>query len=258
GVTPDMLSAILLTHEHGDHANGAAALAVLHQIPLVSDPRTLKEVLAQPPAPAIAVQPMAIEQIELPVGGSTQIPDLMLRSFPVSHGAVAPCGFVLSTAAWRVAVATDTGECGPAVVEALRGAHLLVLEANHDRERLLAGPYPWHLKRRILGGTGHLSNEQAAAALEQALDDGPRWIWLAHLSRTNNTPDLARTQVRDYLWARGLGHAHLQVAPPGMGPQWDSSTLLDPQRSATHPSASRRAAATATSPARRHESGSEV
>ena len=227
GITPAMLSAILLTHEHSDHANGAAAFASAHGVPLVSDPRTLKAVLGQPMAQqALQLAPRAIPREELRVGGSTTFADLAVRSFAISHDAVAPCGYVLSTGAWTVAVATDTGECAPQVVEALRGAHLLVLEANHDRERLIAGPYPWHLKRRILSNTGHLSNAQTAEALAQALDDGPRWVWLAHLSKTNNTPDLARAQVRDYLWARGLGHAKLQVAPPGVGPEWQSSALL--------------------------------
>jgi len=259
GVTPAMLSAILLTHEHSDHASGAAAFAALHHIPLISDSRTLRQVLAQPQGPAIQPEAIAtVARIELAVGSDTKLSDLDVRSFPVSHDAVAPCGYVLSTGAWTVVVVTDTGECTPPVVEALRGAHLLVLEANHDKERLLSGPYPWHLKRRILGSTGHLSNEQAAAALEQALDDGPRWIWLAHLSRTNNTPDLARTRVRDYLWARGLGHARLQVAPPGLGPQWDSSTLLNPGQPSNSPGAVQQPATTVTSPAPTHGSGSTV
>jgi phosphoribosyl 1,2-cyclic phosphodiesterase len=257
GVTPAMLSAILLTHEHGDHAGGAAAFAALYGVPLVSDPRTLKQVLTQQGSALQPVAATSVAQTELAVGRDIKIADLAVRSFPVSHDAVAPCGYVLSTGAWTVVVVTDTGECIPPVVEALRGAHLLVLEANHDKERLLSGPYPWHLKRRILGSTGHLSNEQAAEALVQALDEGPRWIWLAHLSRTNNTPDLARRQVRDYLWARGLGHARLQVAPPGIGPQWDSTALLNAtppldSSDAGHP------ADTAVSPARPREPRTEV
>jgi phosphoribosyl 1,2-cyclic phosphodiesterase len=228
GATPAMLGAILLTHEHADHACGAAAFAAAHGVPLVADPRTLRAVFDQTPAGLVGQAARdALPREELHVGRSMRLGDLEVRSFPVSHDAAAPCGYVLSTGAWTVTIATDTGECAPPVVEALRGAHLLVLEANHDRERLLAGPYPWHLKRRILGSTGHLSNEQSAEALAQALDDGPRWIWLAHLSKMNNTPDLARAQVREYLWARGLGHARIQVAPPGMGPAWDSSALLD-------------------------------
>ena len=75
-------------------------------------------------------------------GQEHRFADLDVRSFAISHDAVAPCGYVLSTGAWTVTIATDTGECAPQVIEALRGAHLLVLEANHDRERLLAAPIP--------------------------------------------------------------------------------------------------------------------
>lgn len=221
-VTPGMLSAIFITHEHSDHACGAASLAMSCGIPLVSDPRTLRAVLAQPSA-AVA-DPSAVERIELHVGGATKLHDLDVRSFPISHDAVAPCGYVLSTGAWSVFIATDTGHAGPAMVEAMRGAHLLVVESNHDVERLRMGPYPWHLKRRILSDTGHLSNEQTGTALVSALDDGPRWIWLAHLSRTNNTPALASLQVRTLLRSNGL-RTPVQVAPPDVGPVWDSSSL---------------------------------
>ena len=170
-----------------------------------------------------------------------------MRSFPTSHDAVAPCGFVISTSAWQVCVVTDTGEVGEPVIEAMRGAHLVIIEANHDRERLLAGPYPLHLKRRILSSTGHLSNQQASEALVRTLDDGPRWVWLAHLSRTNNTPDLARTQVREYLRRSGLGHARIQVAPPAVGPEWDSSRSGPTARRATCAPPPRRASAHAVS-----------
>lgn len=230
GVAPQTLGAILITHEHSDHASGAAAFAARHGIPLISDPRTLAAVLAHPTAQTAGLG--HVERVELPVGRSTRLNDVEVRSFAISHDAVAPCGFVVSTGAWTVCVVTDTGDCTPPIIEAMRGANLIVLEANHDRERLLAGPYPWHLKRRILSDTGHLSNAQSSEALAQALDDGPRWVWLAHLSKTNNTPDLARTHIRRHLGERGLGHVRIEVAPPAMGPTWDSSDLLGGPRQA--------------------------
>ncbi len=250
GVAPTAINAICLTHEHSDHASGAIAFARQFGAALVADPRTLAAVFAQaramrpaaddlpsdandthgdstqPGAPLTASETKRIERVELATGGTTRIGALEVRSFAVSHDAVAPCGYLLGTAAWRICFVTDTGEITPLILEAMRAAHLLVIEANHDRARLLNGPYPLYLKRRILSPTGHLSNEQTSQALAQTLDDSPRWVWLSHLSRTNNTPDLARAHVREHLRTLGLGQVAPLVAPPGVGPTWDSATLL--------------------------------
>jgi phosphoribosyl 1,2-cyclic phosphodiesterase len=225
GLAPTSVQAILLTHEHADHASGAVAFASHFAIPLVSDPRTLKTVCTQPRTYSGSQPSPTVERVELAVGGTAHLGELGVRSFPTSHDAVAPCGFLINSSAWQVCIVTDTGEAQQPVIDAMREAHLVIIEANHDRDRLLSGPYPLHLKRRILSSTGHLSNHQASEALASSLDDGPRWVWLAHLSRTNNTPDLARAQVYDYLRQRGLGHTKIEVAPPAVGPEWDSSTL---------------------------------
>jgi phosphoribosyl 1,2-cyclic phosphodiesterase len=224
GVAPASLDAILLTHEHGDHACGALSLAYQHGIPILSDPRTINALLKQSSREARPTG-WTPERIELSAGRSAQLASLEIRSFAISHDAVAPCGFTLSTAAWRVGVMTDTGMVGSQAIEALCGAHLLVIEANHDKARLLDGPYPWYLKQRILGPTGHLSNEQTGEALTQMLDDGPCWLWLAHLSRTNNTPDLARAQVSELLRSRGLKHIKPAPLPREIGPVWDTASL---------------------------------
>jgi phosphoribosyl 1,2-cyclic phosphodiesterase len=231
GITPGMLSAILLTHEHGDHVSGARELAHAWGVPLVSDPRTLDAIVAGRSATMGAVLPQP-ERLELPAGRTTRLGGFEIRSFPISHDAVAPCGYVLSTGAWCVAVVTDCGMVSEAMIEALRPAHLLVIEANHDLDMLRRGPYPWHLKQRILSPTGHLSNEQAAEALLHILDDGPRWVWLAHLSRTNNRPELARTHIRERLRAAGLKHILPQSLPPAEGPTWDSAALWAPPQPA--------------------------
>jgi phosphoribosyl 1,2-cyclic phosphodiesterase len=229
-LAPSALSGILLTHEHADHAAGAHALAHQYGIPLVSDPRTINELLRVRFRPGADLPPP--ERLELPIGGALHLGDFEIRSFPISHDAVAPCGFLLASAAWRVGVVTDTGLMTEPAIEALRGAHLVVIEANHDRQRLLDGPYPWHLKQRILSPTGHLSNEQTSEALIRILDDGPRWVWLAHLSRTNNTPDLARAQVREHLRAHGVRHVLPRALPREMGPVWDSAALWAAQPAA--------------------------
>lgn len=217
------ISAVLLTHEHSDHTCGARAFARKHSIPLLSDPRTLNRLFEMPEPGAPAATP--VERIELPVGRETRHGDLGVLSFAVSHDAVAPCGYLLSTGAWSVLFATDTGEVTGPMLEAMRVASLQVVESNHDLDMLRLGPYPAHLKRRILSPTGHLSNEQASQALCSTLDESPRWVWLAHLSRTNNKPEVARPYVRQRLRERGFGHVQVQVNTPGLGPIWDTSTL---------------------------------
>lgn len=228
GVAPTSLSAILLTHEHSDHACGARPLARQLGIPIVSDPRTLNALFAQPER-AVSASATPAERQELPIGRTLSLGTLDIYSFPISHDAAAPCGYVLASSAWRVFVATDTGMVTGPMLEAMRTAHLLVVEANHDKDRLLSGPYPWHLKNRILSPTGHLSNEQTGQALTSILDDGPRWLWLAHLSRTNNTPDLARAHIREQLRQLGLCHIVPQALPRDVGPTWDSAHLWGTQ-----------------------------
>lgn len=223
GVTPEEISAILLTHEHSDHCSGARAFARRYGIPLIADPRTLNALFTQPDRNAPGSPPP--ERVEMPVGHALTWGTLEVMSFPISHDAIAPCGYVLASAAWRVLIATDTGMVTDAMLEAMRSANLLIVEANHDYDRLVSGPYPQYLKSRILSPTGHLSNEQTGRALMSVLDDGPRWLWLAHLSRTNNTPDIARAHIREMLRQLGLRHIQPQSLPHESGPTWDSATL---------------------------------
>jgi phosphoribosyl 1,2-cyclic phosphodiesterase len=230
GVAPQTITAIFLTHEHHDHCCGAAAFSRQFGAALVSDPRTMAAVMARDQREPGGEQSGArrVERLELAVGRSTTIGSLTARSFPISHDAVAPCGYLISSGAWRVCLVTDTGIINQPIIEAMIESSLLVIESNHDRARLLNGPYPWHLKQRILSPTGHLSNEQTSEALLRVLDDAPRWVWLGHLSRTNNTPDIARAHLRERLRQAGLRHIEPQVSPPTMGAAWDSSTLWGP------------------------------
>jgi phosphoribosyl 1,2-cyclic phosphodiesterase len=229
-VAPQTLSALLLTHEHHDHTCGAVALAVLHGVPIVTDRRTLDETMKMTPAQRVGATP---EHIELQVGRRRMVGALEVRSFAVSHDAAAPCGFLISGGDWTMCVATDTGEVTPQMAEALRAANLLVVESNHDVGMLDRGPYPYHLKRRIRSEKGHLSNTQTANALERALEGRARWVWLAHLSRTNNRPSLALETVREYLRTRGHERASVATLPPDFGPSWQSPDV--PETDAQQP-----------------------
>jgi phosphoribosyl 1,2-cyclic phosphodiesterase len=175
------------------------------------------------------------ERSQLPVkpveiGTRRLIGDIEVVSFPVSHDAVAPAGYLLIAGGCRICVAIDSGEVTPTMLEAMHYADLLILESNHDRERLIRGPYPYALKQRILSDTGHLSNDQAAdAVLKTWRADSVRWLWLSHLSRTNNTPKIALQSMIKRLEKAGanLAQIHISVSPPGMGGVWDSTQLWE-------------------------------
>ena len=249
GVSPSQLQGILITHEHSDHILGLPSLVNRHAIPVITDPRTVAAIEQIVASGYIAVDAdqsgrlemladagnggnghCTISQLSQPLsaGSRCMVGDIEVISFPVSHDAVAPCGYLLSAGGCRVCVAIDSGEVTSTMLEALSQADLLVLESNHDREKLLRGPYPYSLKQRILSPSGHLSNDQAAdAVLRTWRGDGVRWLWLSHLSRTNNTPKLALNSMRTRLTEAkaNLAQAHISVLPPGMGGVWDSTQL---------------------------------
>jgi phosphoribosyl 1,2-cyclic phosphodiesterase len=254
GVSLSQIQGVLITHEHVDHILGLPTLMKRSSIPVVADPRTLA-VLEQIITAGILrtesgtllyledkpeIGPGGYPEnghtdsldssafIQLAAGSRFVIGDIEVVSFPVSHDAVAPCGYLLSAGGCRVCVAIDSGEVTPIMLDAMNQADLLILESNHDRERLLRGPYPYSLKQRILSPTGHLSNDQASeAVLRTWRTDAVRWLWLSHLSRTNNTPKLALHSMRTrILEARAnLAQIHISVLSPGMGGVWDSTQL---------------------------------
>ena len=125
-------------------------------------------------------------------GHRFSIGDLDICPFTIPHDAADPCGFVFESEGIRMAIATDLGYVPPNVKQALKRIDVLLLESNHDLEMLRDGPYPWSVKQRVLSRVGHLSNDATAEFLERDYDGGAHTIVLAHLSESNNAPELAR------------------------------------------------------------------
>lgn len=185
GLAGDDLDAVLVTHEHIDHVRGVAQLARRHRLPVWSTPGS-----------HAAWSPGELPALELfSPHEPFALGDLEVWPYPVPHDAREPCQFVLSDGDRRLVLLSDVGRVTPHVRAMVDGCDALLLECNHDVDMLAAGPYPAFLKRRVGGGLGHLSNDQAAALLGM-LDTGRlQHIVAAHLSERNNTPHAARAAV---------------------------------------------------------------
>ena len=142
----------------------------------------------------------AVEYFE--AGRPFVIGDIAISPFTIPHDAADPVGFVFCAEGVRMAYATDLGYIPPNVKVQLTGVDLLMLESNHDLEMLRDGPYPWAVKQRVLSRVGHLSNEAAAEFLEEGYDGQASYVILAHLSESNNLPDLARVAAERALNGR--------------------------------------------------------
>ncbi len=226
GRTPENLTAILITHEHSDHISGLLGLADKFHIPVYCNRGTQDgAVWAFKTKWTSKINPLpdglgGTEQLKKKIdwrlfetGASFEIGDVSIETFSIPHDAQDPVGFLLRTAAGNVGFATDLGHFTRLVGERVRRANVLVLESNHDVKLLQDCPRrPWSLKQRILGRHGHLSNEAAAEAAEQIMSAELRHLYLAHLSRECNQPEIARRVMVGCLQKIGATHVQLQIA----------------------------------------------
>lgn len=195
GVDPASLSAVLVTHEHEDHAAGVARLAREYELPVFLTAGTY----------AAWNEPCAPRVHRFSPHGSFHIGELEVHPFPVPHDAREPCHYVFSHGGRRVGIVSDAGHVTPHMRDCLSGCDALLLEFNHDPIMLRDGPYTHQLKLRVGGKRGHLSNAQSAGLLVAMDCMRLQHLVLTHLSEVNNTPDLARAAAcealqRDEAW----------------------------------------------------------
>lgn len=199
------LSAILITHTHSDHTAALATAVRHHDVPIFASSSAARELQYR-------VQNITPMLHPFEIGCVLNINNCRIRTFATAHDAPGSVCYRIDTPDGSFGVLTDSGFVTPEAEEILPGVDLLVLEANHDVETLLSGPYPYFLKDRILGSRGHLSNEAAAEFAVKAARAGTKEIVLAHLSRENNTPAMAYNAVWQALSCCGCSAA-LSVAP---------------------------------------------
>ena len=192
GVDGKDLSGILVTHEHSDHVQGLGVLARRKGIPIYGTAETLQQVKNMKSLGNIP------DELFVPILPDADfcIGDLQVLPFSIDHDAANPVAYRIGCGKKSVAVATDMGHYSQYIIDHLQHLDAALVEANHDVRMLEAGPYPYPLKRRILSDYGHLSNENSGRLISSILHEGIRHIFLGHLSKENNIPELAYETVR--------------------------------------------------------------
>ncbi len=202
GRAPEGLDGVLVTHEHGDHIQGLATLCDKAGIPVYANRFTCE-----------AIEYHCGRKLEFRVfetGASIAFGEVEVQTFSVPHDAMDPVGFLLKTAAGNVGFLTDLGHVTKLVMERVRLAHVLVLKANHDMKLLQDDTRrPWGTKQRILSRHGHLSNDAAAEVAAELAGGDLRHVYLGHLSRDCNRPELAHRAVSERL--AGIGATSIRI-----------------------------------------------
>lgn len=207
GVEGDSLSAIVVTHEHGDHAKGVGTLARKFNLPIYVTHGTYQKV-NWGDVPVVH---------EIDSHYAFDIDELQCQPFPVPHDAREPVQFVFNSGKHRLGVLTDTGSQTLHIINMLDGCDALILECNHDVDMLAEGPYPPSLKERVGGRLGHLNNEQAAGILEDMDTSSLQYLIAAHISDKNNTEYLARDALMASL---GCNDQDIHIACQENGLDW--------------------------------------
>ncbi|RIL09057.1 MAG: MBL fold metallo-hydrolase [Proteobacteria bacterium] len=190
GIRPELLDAIIVTHEHSDHIKGISVLSRRYKLP----------VFANTGAAEFLGRIYGHEPFQ--TGTPFWVGDLKIHPCSIVHDAADPVGIVVENSGLKFANFTDLGRATPLVRDALRGAHAIVLESNHDEDMLRECGYPWELKQRILSTHGHLSNHSAGALIEEVMHGDLGRLVLGHISENSNTPEVAMRTVRSYIQAK--------------------------------------------------------
>jgi phosphoribosyl 1,2-cyclic phosphodiesterase len=208
GLRPEQISAIVVSHEHGDHCRGIAPFAKHLEVPVfITD--------AAYEAAELGIEDRKRQRVES--GCPFEIRGIEFTPFAVPHDAADPLAFCIEKDGVKIAIVMDLGYMSGLVVERLRGCDAIILESNHDINMLKVGPYPWALKQRVMSRRGHLSNDTVAEFLLDGFDGKARHMILAHLSEKNNLPELALLSARRALEERsslltGQTRFHLSFA----------------------------------------------
>jgi phosphoribosyl 1,2-cyclic phosphodiesterase len=197
----DQILAVFVTHDHADHIKSVGKLAQEFNLPIYATEMVHQGIARNYcVSPQLQSESKRLIEKDVPI----QIGDLRVTPFDVPHDSNDCVGYRIEYGDVRFCLMTDVGHVTERIREEVSAANYLVLEANHDHEMLMSGPYPAYLKGRISGPTGHLSNHEAAELLANSGTPALRHVWLCHLSEENNHPELARKTMEGVLRSYGI------------------------------------------------------
>ena len=192
-IDPSTLDGILVTHEHIDHVQGLGTLSKKFDLPVFVNQETLDAM----PKQKDKISEKNVKTFK--ISDKFDIGDLEIKPFSIPHDAANPCGFNIWKNNKKISIATDIGHMTNPILKSLEESLFIMLEANYDPEVLRCSPYPFTLKSRIAGPTGHLPNEMAGKTISHLLKSGLKNAMLGHLSKQSNFPELAYKTVVDEL-----------------------------------------------------------
>ncbi len=202
---PNKISGILVTHEHSDHVQGLGTFSKKYNLPVYVNQKTLDAMPKQKEKIEKNVNLIKIEE-------KFEINDLKIKPFSIPHDAANPCGFNICKDNKKISIATDIGHMTNGIIKNLEDSSFVLIEANYDPEVLMYSKYPYPLKNRIAGPTGHLSNESAGKTICYLLKSGLKQAMLGHLSKESNFPELAYKTVVEELMATNYSENSLRLS----------------------------------------------
>ena len=209
GVRPQELDGIFITHEHIDHIQGVNMMVKMFGVPVYATAPTLDAIRRKDKQGIISMKHL----YEVHPDKRIKLKNMEITPFSIPHDAADPVCYTVNAGKYKAGVVTDLGCYNNYITGHLEGSDILMLEANHDISMLEAGKYPYTLKCRILGSKGHLSNEDSGKLLCRLLSKRLKYVFLAHLSKENNYPELAYQAVKCQIWEElGINELPFQMS----------------------------------------------
>ncbi len=205
-ISMDSINAIIVTHEHIDHVKGLGTISKKFNIPVYANSETWD---------AMPLQKDKIDEINIRTFNlkeSFEIGDLKINPFSIPHDAANPCGFNIYYNDNKISIATDLGHINSEILHNLENSSFILLESNYDPNILKCSPYPYHLKQRISGPNGHLSNDIAGKTITHLINTGLKQVMLGHLSKENNFPELAYKTVVETLLENNYDESSIRLS----------------------------------------------